>query len=141
MARNPQETQTQLNMKIPNKLLSAQCWNVLGIMATANMRALKLHFSNWCVQHRKNMMTDEVWIMTEAMKEAIRVSRILRKRKEKLEGKRKFPDTDSRDNWDRFELRMMTAKSQIDIHVAKLYYYAAELNRVEIKRSLKQLEQ
>lgn len=50
-----------------------------------------------------------------------------------------FHDDDDRKIWERFEIRLFTAKSQIDIDVAKMYFEAAQIDRLSIKASLMRL--
>jgi hypothetical protein len=50
-----------------------------------------------------------------------------------------FVDEDQRENCIRFELRLLKAKTQIDVNVAQMYFQASEIDRLSIKESLMRL--
>jgi hypothetical protein len=51
-----------------------------------------------------------------------------------------FSDEDDKRLWEDFEIRLFTAKSQIDVSMAKLYFNAGQIDRLEIKQSLMRLK-
>lgn len=48
-------------------------------------------------------------------------------------------DQDEKEITERFEVRLIKATSQIDVNMAKMYYEAAQINRLSIKHSLAKL--
>lgn len=51
-----------------------------------------------------------------------------------------FQDDDDRKICERLEMRLFTAKSQIDVNVAKMFFEAAQIDRLSIKASLMRLQ-
>jgi hypothetical protein len=49
-----------------------------------------------------------------------------------------YADDEDKKLWERFEIRLFTAKSQIDIDVAKLYFNAGQVDRLSIKATMLQ---
>jgi hypothetical protein len=49
-----------------------------------------------------------------------------------------YADEEDKKLWERFEIRLFTAKSQIDIDVAKLYFNAGQVDRLSIKATMLQ---
>ena|SRR5688572_10696333 len=51
----------------------------------------------------------------------------------------KFNDEEDKKLCERFEIRLFTAKSQIDVDVARMYFEAAQIDRLSIKASVMRL--